>query len=252
MTPQSSEAKVRRVWGFWATIGLGLAVGLARIAAQVVVLVPIVMVTVIADSQGDAVSSAQSLGSFGLLLSVAGLVSCAVGVSAILVLILARRGASIDDYLALRPVRRLDLLLALAAGMVLVVLSDALGSALGRPMNEFMVVIARTYRSATLFTLALIVAAPLFEEICFRGFLYEGFERSWLGPVGAIVVTALVWASIHLQYDLFDMGVIFVSGLLLGVVRWRTRSLLPCLALHAAWNAVATAQVILYVKLVAP
>ena len=136
--------------------------------------------------------------------------------------------------------------------MVLVVVSDALASALGRPMSEFMVGIARTYRSAALLSVALIVAAPAFEEICFRGFLYAGMKRCWLGSAGAIVLTSLVWASIHIQYDLFDIGVIFVSGLLLGVVRWRTKSLWPCLALHAAWNAVATTQAILYVKLVAP
>jgi membrane protease YdiL (CAAX protease family) len=220
--------------------------------AQVTVILPYTLVSAAAYSGGDPVGLMQEMATDGGLLSVATIASAAVGVTTILLAVRLRKGASIDDYLALRPVRRLELLIPLAAGMILVVASDTLSAALGRPMSDFMVGIAQTYRSAALFSIALVAAAPLFEEMCFRGFLYTGFARSWLGPLGAVVVTSLVWSAIHIQYDAFDMAVIFVSGVLLGVVRWTTRSLLPCLALHAAWNIVATAQAVLYVKLVSP
>jgi len=89
---------------------------------------------------------------------------------------------------------------------------------------------------------ALIVGAPLFEETFFRGFLFKGLEASFLGTVGAILVTALLWASIHVQYEIYEMSQIFVFGLLLGAARVRTGSLLAPFLAHAMANFLATLE----------
>ena len=47
---------------------------------------------------------------------------------------------------------------------------------------------------------------PVFEELFFRGFLLEGFRRTFLGTTGAVVLTSLLWAVIHTQYDLYYMA----------------------------------------------
>jgi len=90
---------------------------------------------------------------------------------------------------------------------------------------------------------AFIIAAPLFEEIFFRGFLFKGLESSFMGPLGAVLVTSGIWAGIHLQYDLYGMGTVFCLGLLIGAARVVTASIVVPLVLHAVASLVATIEV---------
>ena len=96
-----------------------------------------------------------------------------------------------------------------------------------------------------LFWLAIVVLAPIFEEVFFRGFMFAGLERSQLGGPGAIVVTLLAWAVIHVQYDLYGIATIFVLGLLLGAARLRARSVLLTIGLRATMNLIASLQLAL-------
>jgi membrane protease YdiL (CAAX protease family) len=45
--------------------------------------------------------------------------------------------------------------------------------------------------------IALALAAPVTEEIVFRGFLYRGFSESRIGVAGTIALT-VAWALIHI------------------------------------------------------
>ena len=92
------------------------------------------------------------------------------------------------------------------------------------------------------FAFALVIMTPLFEEFFFRGFLFTGIASSSLGPVWAIFLTALVWTSIHVQYGILELSVIFCLGLLLGYARLRTGSLIIPLWLHALVNMGATLE----------
>ena len=92
------------------------------------------------------------------------------------------------------------------------------------------------------------VAAPLFEEIFFRGFMFAGLQHSRLGPIGAMVLSSLAWAIIHLQYDLYGITQIFLGGLLLGYARFRSGSIFPAIAMHALMNLIATVQVIIFLQ----
>ena len=90
-----------------------------------------------------------------------------------------------------------------------------------------------------LFWIATIIFAPLFEEVFFRGFLFEGFRYSRMGVTGAVLLTSFVWAGFHMQYGLFQIAAIFVLGIILGVVRYRTGSLWPPLVMHVCNNLLA-------------
>ncbi len=130
-------------------------------------------------------------------------------------------------------------------GLVLFV-SDMLAIATGRPaVPDFMHLAYDTADSKLLLWLALVVAAPLFEELLFRGFLFQGLRQSVLGTSGAIVLLAALWAAIHTQYDLFGMASVFAIGVVLGFARWHSGSLLLPIALHAAANFVAMLQLVL-------
>jgi hypothetical protein len=58
-----------------------------------------------------------------------------------------------------------------------------------------------------------------------------------------VVLMALVWSSLHIQYDAYGMASIFVLGLVLGTVRIKTGSLWGPLLMHALWNLAATVQI---------
>ena len=80
--------------------------------------------------------------------------------------------------------------------------------------------------------------APLSEEIVLRGGVLRALLASpRLLPWGAIVISALFFALIHLNPA--QMPHAFLIGLLLGWMYWRTGSILPGVAYHWANNSVA-------------
>jgi hypothetical protein len=91
------------------------------------------------------------------------------------------------------------------------------------------------------------VIAPVAEEFFFRGFLF-GVLRRWrivvmgknIGTWVAAIVVGLLFGLAHTgsaspQY-LIPLGFL---GFVLCLVRWRTRSLYPCMALHSFNNSLA-------------
>lgn len=126
--------------------------------------------------------------------------------------------------------------------VVLAAISDLISLALGRPVvSDFMLEMYAT-APPVLLCLALILAAPLFEEIFFRGFLMSALESRGVSVAIGAVVSAALWASIHLQYDLYEMGMIFLMGLLLAAARTSTGSLVPCFVMHGVANVIALSE----------
>ncbi|MEM6836380.1 MAG: type II CAAX endopeptidase family protein [Cyanobacteria bacterium P01_C01_bin.120] len=79
------------------------------------------------------------------------------------------------------------------------------------------------------------IAAPLFEELLFRGFLLPSLTR-YLSVWGAIIVSSLIFAIAHLS--LSEILPLTVLGMVLGVVYTRSRNLLAPMLLHSAWNSI--------------
>lgn len=91
--------------------------------------------------------------------------------------------------------------------------------------------------SPVVFVLSLCVFAPVAEELVFRGYAYSGWIRSmgwWL----TAFVTSLLFALLHVQYGGIGLAYVFVLGLLLALLRRVSGSVIPCIFLHAAANAV--------------
>lgn len=79
------------------------------------------------------------------------------------------------------------------------------------------------------------VAAPLFEEVLFRGFLLPSLSR-YMPIWGAIGLSSLIFATAHLS--LSEVLPLTVLGAVLGFVYTRSRNLLAPMLLHSAWNSV--------------
>jgi membrane protease YdiL (CAAX protease family) len=163
-------------------------------------------------------------------------------------LIVRRTRIPMTEYFALRLPARNDLALGLVLIAVYLPLADLITIMSGREIvPAFMV---DTYRTAAesgfmpLFLFSLIIVAPAAEEMMFRGFLFRGLESGW-GATAAILVSGVLFAVIHTQYEWFLVFQIVVVAFLFGWLRARSNSLLLTMLLHAIMNAYASAQVVL-------
>jgi len=229
-----------RPWGFWGTLGLGLLVAAAFVGASQLAFV---LFLVLAPAWGIEVSP-ETWRTNGLLwtLSVAFSAPAMLGFTWLFARL--RRGIRVGEYLALKRAQTRDVALFCTLLLGWLVLSDHLAVLCRQPVvPEVMLEVYRTAYFPPLLWLALIVGAPISEEIFFRGFLFKGILHSRLSGPGAILLTSLLWSVVHLQYDGFGVAIIFVTGLLFGYARLKTDSILPGILMHALMNALATLQV---------
>ena len=230
-------------WGFWATVGFSVAVLGVFVAVQTAVAIPFVLTEMQHNRHVSVEELSQDLASNGLLLSLAVLLSAPACIGMTVLFAKIRRQMSVRQYLGLRPVSNGAMLLWCSSVLVFMLLSDALTYLVGRDIVPAQMV--RAYETAgflPLLWIAIIIGAPLFEELFFRGFLFQGIRHSKLGGTGAILITALAWAFIHTQYDAYQMSLIFVGGLLLGTARLKTDSAYVTIAMHVFWNIIAVVE----------
>ena len=82
------------------------------------------------------------------------------------------------------------------------------------------------------------IAAPIAEEIYFRGMAQRIFGRR-LGPWAAIFAAAAFFAATHLQPLQFPALLLF--GVVLGFMAWRSGRIGPSIWAHVGFNVVAAA-----------
>lgn len=83
------------------------------------------------------------------------------------------------------------------------------------------------------------VAAPLVEELFFRGFFFRAL-RNWAGVAGAAVLTGLVFGAMHASSSPVEHLVpLAILGGLFCLLYQYTGSLYPCIVLHAINNSIA-------------
>jgi CAAX protease family protein len=216
-----------KVWGLWATLGfailafvLGQAMGIAALTT-----VKNFDLTRV-DYDGTAVAVYTLVGN----------------PVEIITLVLATRlsGSDALAYLGLDIPRRRDIAIAAAGLMAVIVAADGITLALGKEMvPAFQLELHRTAQAeGTLpwLWLAILVAAPVGEELLFRGFMFRGFVHEPRDALPAILVLALIWSLLHVQYDWFGTAQVFLIGVLFGFVRWRSGSTTLVILLHMLLN----------------
>lgn len=78
------------------------------------------------------------------------------------------------------------------------------------------------------------VAAPVLEEMLFRGVILRSFLRQY-SRTRAILWSSAIFGIAHL--NLYQLASAFAIGIVAGWLYERCRSLWPCILLHAAYNA---------------
>ena len=87
------------------------------------------------------------------------------------------------------------------------------------------------------------IAAPLFEEILFRGFLLPSLTR-YMSVSFAIAFSALLFAVAHLS--LSEILPLTSLGVVLGVVYTRSRNLLAPMLVHSLWNSATLVSLFIF------
>jgi uncharacterized protein len=217
-------------WGRWATLALAL---IAMLGGQIVALTAMIWWF------GMNLARLVDMASDGVVATLMICISTPIQVS-LLALMGRQAGASAAGYLGLTLPRKKDVLVGIIAITVFTVFAGGISSLLSRdPVNQFQLDLYRTASAAgwlPWLLLTVVVVAPIGEEILFRGFLFRGWHRSDKDAWAVIIVIALLWALIHLQYDLYDMAQVFAYGLLLGWLRWKTGSTILTILLHGLIN----------------
>lgn len=85
--------------------------------------------------------------------------------------------------------------------------------------------------------IAIVIMAPIVEELLFRGAIEGHLLRKWKHPAGAIVFSSLVFGVVHGNWVQAPFA--FVIGLALGWMYYRTGSLLPGILMHFVNNSTA-------------
>jgi len=223
-------AEQAKPWGIFATLVLG---AVALLGGQIAGIAAMAW-------YAGGLNAVPLLNNDGAAVTLLIFVSTPVQVT-LLALFALRAGSNVADYLGLIWPRRSEFLFGIAAVVVFVVVGNALTWLLGRDIvTDFQVNIYRTASTTGwlfLLCFAVVVVTPIGEEVLFRGFLFRGWLRSPSKPWLVIAVTALLWALIHVQYDWYVITQVFVSGVVLGWLRWATGSTILTILLHGLINA---------------
>lgn len=230
----------RNHWGVWATAGFSLLTYLLYLAFGIGMMIAVSVSLMLDDPEIDHRELARILMSDGATVFGGILVSGFLATLLLIFFVKIRKGPSVREYLCLRlPGWKI-----FAVWILITLLFEALYAALSYLLDytaaiEFWVKLLQTGPPMLLVIVSVVVMAPIFEEIFFRGFMFSGIKESRLGARGAIIITALTWSVIHFQYDLYTIATIFVLGIVLGIARLRTNSLYITIAMHATVNAIA-------------
>ena len=145
---------------------------------------------------------------------------------------------SIINYLNISIPKISDTILFIVLSFILMMISEFISNRYPNIFdNNFVIDSYQQATSLPLFYLGVVIFGPLFEECLFRGFLFKGLEKSFLGGNGAVFISAILFSIIHIQYGIWViLCMLFPMAMLLGYARLKSQSLLLPILLHAINN----------------
>lgn len=104
--------------------------------------------------------------------------------------------------------------------------------------NQAIVEQAFTGVSPLIAFFSIVIYAPMWEEIVFRGFIMKYMLPKW--PLVGALVSAAVFAGMHMPAGSvwLDFGVYFILGMGLATVYWRTRKIEYAILFHFIQNLI--------------
>jgi membrane protease YdiL (CAAX protease family) len=158
-------------------------------------------------------------------------------------LFMKRKGFPIKAIFRWNPVNRHVVLIAIVIGFAMTIVGDELDRLINIILTppEFLEQLEASLKINSSLDLILlfigtVIIASLVEESVFRGFLQVTLEN-YQNVTKAVIYSSVFWALIH--GILFWAVQIFLMGVILGYLAWRTKSIIPSAICHAINNGMA-------------
>lgn len=158
-------------------------------------------------------------------------------------LIVNAKGGDVAGFLSLRLPALRWVGVFVSALVAFVLISEAVSVWLGVDALEFMRPLYDSAEPKWLLILAVTVLAPVYEEVLFRGVMWSLVAQQFAKPIHAFwaasLVSSVLFAVVHLQYDAYGMVTIFVLALLFSLARVMSASLWLPILLHVFNNSLS-------------
>ncbi|HEX6752701.1 MAG TPA: type II CAAX endopeptidase family protein [Solirubrobacterales bacterium] len=206
-----------------AVLGVILAIG-----AGILMGVPAIIV--------DSPQEGEDLGATALAIVQ---LATALGFAMVPLALAVRRGADFREALRRLGVRAFRvgsavkwMFAAVGAYLLFAIVYTAI---FGAPEQED---IAESFGSVPVQILLIVIAAPISEELCFRGMLYGGLRERW-PRIAAALLAGLIFGALHALTGLSAVPPLVAFGFVLCLLYERTGSIVPGIVLHMLNNSVA-------------
>ncbi|HWA53171.1 MAG TPA: type II CAAX endopeptidase family protein [Solirubrobacterales bacterium] len=210
-------------WGaLTAVLGVLLAIG-----TGIVLSVPVVLIDKPPDG-GELSDAANALVQL----------ATALGFLLVPFAIAATKGATVRVAAARLGLRRFKpgavkwMFAAVGAYLLFAILYTAI---IGEPKQKD---IAEDFGTVPVQVLLIVIAAPISEEVCFRGMLFGGLRERYPRLVAA-AICGLVFGGLHALTGLSAVPVLAVFGFILALLYEKTGSIVPGILLHMLNNSIA-------------
>lgn len=228
------------IWSKLRLFCYTLLIGVIYVVVSTAALFGDAIYHLLTDPQFAILNWAENVESNPVALSVSSITSGLIGVIVTRWLV-GLHEVSPWSFLGVRSCAGKSILLGCVILAALQLATMLLATFLERPDDETWTRVfqnANSFVSYGLLFITMVVAAPVAEELFFRGFLLNGLRSGGKSTGAAVILVSLAFAAIHLHYDLYDMTTLFIMAIILAMVRIRTESIVPCIAMHALWNLV--------------
>lgn len=148
----------------------------------------------------------------------------------------------VSDYLAIRSFSWQMGLGFIGLWIIYLIATQALMYSLDKDPSAFVDDLYYSTPFKGLLILSMVVVVPIYEELIFRGVIWSAWREQMSGIGGvwlASIITSVLFAVIHLQYDLTEMSVILGLALLMSYGRYKSGSLLLPIMIHVLNNGIA-------------
>lgn len=163
--------------------------------------------------------------------------------------VMRRKGKMLNFNMQTRPFHVYLLIFPMMFGMMLIAeFTTSLIPISGPIFGEWYKMYSEQMQSISddTFMVFLLVSffAPIIEEIIFRGIIQKGLINKGVKPRNAIIISALIFGLVH--FNPWQFIGAFLLGLVLGVVYFKTKSLLMPILLHFFNNTIAAIMLKFY------
>ncbi len=157
-------------------------------------------------------------------------------------------GKKLSFDFSTKPFRVYLLIIPMMFGMMLIAdyttqLIPTTGNLLGPIYKIYEQEFSKLLLNPISLVLMTVILAPILEEILFRGIIMKGMINNKVAPITAIIVSALIFGAVH--FNPWQFAGAFLLGLVLGLVYYKTKSLLMPILLHA-FNNLLSALMMMY------